>query len=150
MFETLLYWHWIVFGVALVLLEIFVPSFTALWFGLGAILLGIVLFIFPELSLVMQILMWTVFSVLMTWLWFKYLKPLSVDRTAAGLSREAVIGEVGQIILKPEEGRRGRVRFSVPVLGDDEWEVISKENLALGDRVRVVDVSGNSLLVEKS
>lgn len=150
MFETLLYWHWIVFGVVLALLEIFVPSFTALWFGLGAILLGIVLFIFPELSLVMQILMWTVFSVLMTWLWFKYLKPLSVDRTAAGLSREAVIGEVGQIILKPEEGRRGRVRFSVPVLGDDEWEVISKEDLALGDRVRVVDVSGNSLLVEKS
>ena len=81
--------------------------------------------------------------------WFKYLKPLSVDRTKAGLSREAIVGEVGQVISAPGEERRGRMRFPAPILGADEWQIISSDSLAIGDRVRVKDVSGNSLLVEK-
>jgi membrane protein implicated in regulation of membrane protease activity len=81
--------------------------------------------------------------------WFKYLKPLSIDRTKAGLSREAIVGEVGQVISVPVENRRGRMRFPAPILGNDEWQIISNESLSEGDRVRVKDVSGNSLVVEK-
>ena len=33
----MLYWHWLVFGILLVIAEIFIPSFTIMWFGLGAI-----------------------------------------------------------------------------------------------------------------
>jgi membrane protein implicated in regulation of membrane protease activity len=33
----LLYWHWLVIGMILVVGEIFIPSFTILWFGLGAL-----------------------------------------------------------------------------------------------------------------
>jgi membrane protein implicated in regulation of membrane protease activity len=32
----MLYWHWLVFGILLVIAEIFIPSFTIMWFGLGA------------------------------------------------------------------------------------------------------------------
>ena len=31
------YWHWLVLGMALILAEIFMPSFTVFWFGLGAV-----------------------------------------------------------------------------------------------------------------
>ena len=31
-------WQWLVLGIALCVIEIFVPSFTLLWFGLGALL----------------------------------------------------------------------------------------------------------------
>jgi len=31
----LLYWHWLVIGMILVVGEIFIPSFTILWFGLA-------------------------------------------------------------------------------------------------------------------
>ena len=38
----MLYWHWLVLGVVLVVAEIFIPSFTILWFGLGALVVGVV------------------------------------------------------------------------------------------------------------
>ena len=38
----LLYWHWLVIGMLLVVAEIFIPSFTVLWFGLGALVVGFV------------------------------------------------------------------------------------------------------------
>ena len=143
------YWYWIVFGVLLILSEIALASFFVFWFGLAAIVVGVVLFLFPELSLNGQILLWTILSTLLAVVWFKYLKPLSTDRTKAGLSREAIVGEIGQVISVPNESRRGRMRFPAPVLGADEWQIISTDALAEGDRVRVKDVSGNSLIVEK-
>lgn len=143
------FWHWVVFGVLLVLSEIALTTFFILWFGVAAIIVGGILFFVPSLSLSWQILIWTLLSALLAVAWFKYLKPLSTDRTKAGLSREAIVGEVGQVISVPVESRRGRMRFPAPILGADEWQIISSETLAQGDRVRVKDVSGNSLLVEK-
>lgn len=144
------YWHWIVFGVVLVLFEIVVSTFFILWFGLAAILVGLLLFVVPALALHWQILLWTLLSVVAATAWFRYLKPLAVDRTKAGLSREAIVGEVGQVIQAPREELRGRLRFPVPVLGAEEWTIISREPVAAGDRVRVVDVAGNALVVEKA
>ncbi|PIE36916.1 MAG: hypothetical protein CSA54_02810 [Gammaproteobacteria bacterium] len=144
-----LYWHWVVFGIALACLEIFIPSFTILWFGAGAVLVGGVLFIFPELSLAAQVFLWAIASSVFTGLWFKYLRPLSVDKTMAGLSLEAIQGEVGQVIMAPTDKRRGILRFPAPVLGSDEWQFICEDTVAVGDRVRVKDVSGNSLIVSK-
>lgn len=146
----LLYWHWIVFGVLLLLSEIALTTFFIFWFGVAAVLVGLVLFIFPALSVSWQILIWTVLSSVLAFAWFKYLKPLSIDRTKAGLSREAIVGEVGQVIQAPHEDRRGRLRFPAPVLGTDEWDIIASPDIAVGDRVRVVDVSGNSLIVERT
>ena len=143
------YWHWIVFGVLLVLSEIALTTFFILWFGIAAIIVGALLFFLPGLALSWQIFIWTLLSSLLALAWFRYLKPLSIDRTKAGLSREAIVGEVGQVISVPGEERRGRIRFPAPILGADEWQIISTESLAIGDRVRVKDVSGNSLLVEK-
>ena len=143
------YWHWVVFGVLLVLSEIALTTFFILWFGVAAIIVGAILYFAPGLSLSWQIFIWTLLSSLLAAAWFKYLKPLSIDRTKAGLSREAILGEVGQVISVPSEDRRGRMRFPAPILGADEWMIISSEKLAEGDRVRVKDVSGNSLLVEK-
>ena len=145
----LAYWHWIVFGVVLVLSEIALSTFFILWFGVAAIIVGLVMLIAPDMALSLQILIWTLLSVIMALLWFKYLKPLSIDRTKAGLSREMIVGEVGQVIRVPKANRRGRLRFPAPVLGNDEWEIISTDDLATGDRVQVKDVSGNSLIVSK-
>lgn len=143
------YWHWVVFGVLLVLSEIALTTFFIFWFGIAAIIVGAILYFMPSLSLSWQIFVWTILSSVLAFFWFKYLKPLSIDRTKAGLSREAIVGEVGQVISAPSSDRRGRLRFPAPILGADEWLIISSEPLVEGDRVRVKDVSGNSLIVEK-
>ena len=38
--SMIFYWYWLVFGMVLVIAEMFIPSFTIFWFGLGAIIVG--------------------------------------------------------------------------------------------------------------
>ncbi len=145
----LLYWHWLAFGMLLILAEIFIPSFTIFWFGLGAMVVALVLLIGEDLPLSWQLFIWAMASCTFTVLWFRYLRPRMIDRTKAGLSREAALGETGQVIRMPEEGNRGMVRFSTPLLGSDEWQFICDVEVTVGDRVMVREVSGNTLIVAK-
>ena len=145
----IVYWHWLVLGILLVILEIVVPSFTILWFGLGAMVVGVLLWLVPQLPIVGQLLVWILASGGFALYWFKYLKPRMVDKTLAGLSREAAIGESGRVIKLPVEHGRGIVRFTTPLLGADEWEFICDQTLSLGDRVFVKEFSGNNLVVVK-
>lgn len=146
----ILYWYWVVLGVMLMLSEIVLTTFFILWFGLAAVMMGALTYLFPDIEVSWQILIWTVLSSALALFWFKFLKPLSIDKTKAGLSREAIVGEVVQVISVPREGMRGKLRFPAPILGADEWMIMSQDSLAEGDRVRVKDVSGNSLIVEKA
>ena len=145
----LLYWYWLVFGMILIIAEIFIPSFTIFWFGLGAILVAGVLLVLPDLAVSWQLFIWAIASCILTFLWFKFFKPLMADRTKAGISREAILGESGQVIQALEQERRGLVRFSTPLLGADEWQFICDQDVVVGDRVTVKDISGNTLIVEK-
>ena len=142
-------WHWLVLGMVLMVTEIFLPSFTIFWFGLGAFIPAILLWLFPQMSLSTQVFIWAVASCGFTLLWFKFLKNLMPDRTKAGVAREAALGESGQVIKIPEADARGRVRFATPLLGSDEWSFICDQETALGDRVFVREISGNTLIVEK-
>jgi len=80
--------------------------------------------------------------------WFKYIKPLSTDKTKAGLSREATIGQVGMVIQVNLAHDQIKVRFPMPVLGSDEWNCRTLKTVQVGDRVRVVDILGNELVVQ--
>ncbi|MDC1231964.1 NfeD family protein [Gammaproteobacteria bacterium] len=143
----LVYWHWIVLGIVLMLAEIFIGSFFIFWFGAAAVVVGLSLTIAPSISAPTQLIFWTLLSLVFAVAWFRFLKPLSKDVTKAGLSREALIGEIGQVLSVPNGDKRGMVRFPAPLLGSDEWLIMSQDSLSIGDRVSVKDVSGNSLVV---
>lgn len=140
-------WHWLLLGIVLAGAEMLIVSFTVLWFGLGAVIVGALLWLFPGMSLTVQLSVWLTASLLFALFWFKVLKPKMNDRTLAGLSREAVLGQTGMVIVTPHDERRGHVRFTTPLLGNDEWPFICSQPVAVGDRVQVVDVSGNTLIV---
>ena len=141
-------WHWFVLGILLILSELVIPAFAALWFGLAAIMVGVLLWMFPMMGFITQIVTWIILSVLCTLLWFKFIKPLSIDKTKAGLSREATIGQVGMVIQTHMEHDLITVRFPMPVLGSDEWNCRTLKPVQVGDRVRVVDILGNDLVVK--
>ena len=63
---SVVWWHWVAMGMVLVGLELIVPSFTIIWFGLGAILVGALTALFPGIPLSGQILLWTVTSIMFT------------------------------------------------------------------------------------
>jgi membrane protein implicated in regulation of membrane protease activity len=143
------YWHWLVFGMILIIVELIVPSFTVFWFGLAGLIVGAVLLVAPRTSFTWQLFLWALASGFMTYLWFKLFKPLMADRTKAGISREALIGEGGQVIKAPAQDQRGMLRFTTPVLGSEEWPFICEQAVAVGDRVVVTDISGNTLIVTR-
>lgn len=145
---AILYWHWLIFGMLLMMVELFVPSMTILWFGLGGLIVGLWLWVAPSTGLSLQLFIWALASCGFVLLWFKLLKPRMVHRTTAGVSREAMIGEIG-LVLRPAEGDRlGKVRFTTPLLGEDEWPFRCDSQIDVGERVTVSDISGNTLVVK--
>ena len=139
---------WLVFGLLVMMVEMVLPTFAALWLGAAALVVALLVWLMPELGMTAQVLVWLVLSVVLLVLWFKKIRPLARNKTLAGMGREQLIGQVGTLIAIPVEGRHGKVRFSVPVMGSDEWLCRSMGPLALGDRVQVVQIFGNELLVE--
>ena len=135
--------------MALIIAEIFVPSFTIFWFGLGAIVVAGMLLANADIRFTWQLFTWAIASCIFTFLWFKFIRPMMTDRTRAGISREAAIGEIGQVIRIPAQDQRGVVRFTIPLLGSEEWPFICDSAVLVGDRVTVVDISGNTLVVQK-
>ncbi len=143
-----LFWHWLIFGMVLIMLELLITSFTIFWFVLSAIMVGAMLWIMPQMILSWQLLIWALGSCLFTFLWFKLFKPLMTDKTMAGISREAISGQIGMVIVAPHQSRRGAMRFTTPLMGADEWTFICEKPVKIGDRVVVRDISGNTLIVD--
>ena len=114
----MLYWHWLVLGLLLVVGEIFIPSFTILWFGLGALVVGLVELLIP-MSLSVQILLWTVSSVVFTLVWFKSIKVKMAQGNRGEDARNDAIGASGLVTKLPTQSTQGRMRFSTPVMDSD-------------------------------
>ncbi len=146
---TVLPWHWLAFGMILIMCELFIPSFTILWFGCGAIIVAGLAWAIPDMAMSTEIFCWAIASAILTAIWFLVIKPKMGDKTKAGISLEAVIGESGLVTKIPHDKARGIMKFTTPLLGSEEWQFICHEQVAQGDRVTVVNVSGNTLVVEK-
>ena len=81
------WWYWIVAGFFLIGLELIFPSFTLIWFGIGALGVGALSGLWPDYRLAAQVAQWSFLSICFTAMWFKYLKPKG-DRTQARMSKK--------------------------------------------------------------
>ena len=140
-------WHWLVLGFSLMIAEIFIPTFASLWFGAAAVIVAALAWLLP-IPLLFQVLIWLTLSVLFMFAWVKYIKPLSMSRKKMGQSSDLIIGETGMIVVKPQKGISGMVRFNVPIWGADEWPCrTAGVNVETGDRVVVIKVVGDEMVV---
>ncbi|SEI47345.1 hypothetical protein SAMN04244579_00691 [Azotobacter beijerinckii] len=142
------WWHWVVGGIVLILLELAIPAFFVIWFGLGALLVAGVL-LAGALSLTAQLLVWTLSSLAMTALWFGVFRP-GRQTTRIGTAAGETIGEVGLLVSAVAPFERGRVRFQKPILGAEEWACMAETAIPAGERVRVVSVEGSYVKVAKA
>ncbi len=142
----LAWWHWMVLGMVLVALEMLVPTFFLMWFGLGALLVG-VLTLFAQPAFAAQLVLWAIASLAMMAIWIKWFKV--PDRNRTGQAKEGVIGIAGLLTRPVTETGNGEILFQRPVLGSDRWPVVADAPIAAGEKARVVDVLGQTLKVEK-
>jgi membrane protein implicated in regulation of membrane protease activity len=144
--SEILWWHWIVLGIALMLAELAVPAFFLVWFGLGAVIVGAIVFFVPATGLAWQVTLWTASSLAFVLLWFRIFKP-GMHKTRVGMSKGTLIGEVGLVVRDIRPFDKGQIRFQKPILGAEIWESIADEEIKVGERIKVVDVEGNILKV---
>lgn len=143
------WWQWAVLGIGLIIAELAIPAFFIVWFGLGALLVSVVLLAAPSLSITAQLLTWTIASVAMVVLWFRIFKP-GMHKTRIGMSDSNIIGEVGMLIRDVEPFQKGQVRFQKPLVGSEVWECIADEPIKSGERVKVLGIEGSFLKVGKA
>lgn len=139
------WWHWAVTGIILILAELAVPAFVLVWFGLGALVVALVVAL-AAIGLTAQLAVWLTMSVLLVFLWFKVFRPES-HKTRIGMSDPDVIGEIGLLARDVAPFEKGEVRFQKPLLGTDTWPCIADEAIKAGERVKVLDVEGSLLKV---
>lgn len=142
----LAWWHWMVLGMALIALEMLVSTFFVMWFGMGALLVGL-LMLFAAPGFAVQMVLWAILSVAMTLAWLRFFK--NPDRTRLGQAKEGVKGVVGLMTKPVTETGVGEIMFQRPVLGADRWPAVADEPIAAGVRARIVDVLGQTLKIEK-
>lgn len=142
----LLWWHWVALGLLLIGSELLLPAFYLVWFGLGALLTGLLVAVLP-LGLTAQLVLWSVASTAMVAAWMKYFR--NPDRTRAGQAKEGALGTVGLVTRPVEDLGQGEILFQRPVLGSDRWPAVADRAIAAGVKARVVDVLGQTLKIEQ-
>lgn len=140
-------WCWLGLGVILIILEILLPSFVALFFGVAALIVGGIAFLAPSMSLTAMCILFAVLSLVTIVVFFKFIKPKLKNK-----NHQEYMKSIGFITeAERNEPSKGRIRFSIPVMGKEEWVVASETDLVVGEDYEVVgfDSENNRLLVEK-
>ena len=143
---NILWWHWVVLGLVLIGLETVAMTFLMLGIGVAAIVTGTVAYLF-ELSFASQLLIWSILSALFVIGWWRFIRQKTVTQSGQPRYRVDTKGTVSEAIRPPQ---RGRVLFDIPVLGNREWPAFADAPLEAGEKVQIVDVSGQLIKVERT
>ncbi|MGB9690910.1 MAG: NfeD family protein [Candidatus Sumerlaeaceae bacterium] len=138
---------WIILGVILIVAEGVVPSFFIIFFGIAGVLVGLLLLL-ANPSVYAQVIVWLVLSVVLLLLFRRRFSP-QAGVVPVGTSTGDVVGQIGILIAPVEPSTRGKVRFTKPVLGSEEWPCVADEPIGEGVRVQVVAVEGQIVKVTK-
>jgi len=142
--ESVLWWHWIVFGIFLFILEMNSGTFIMLGLGLAAILVGMIGYIY-DISFTAELSVWMILSVASIAAWFRWFKEPTVSDTGQSNYRLDTLGTVTEEI-HPHD--RGQVIFDTPVLGNSSWHATSKKSIPNGSRVKIIEINGQLIEVE--
>ena len=136
---TILWWQWLVLGLLLMLGELVTPGgFYIIFFGIGAILVGLLAGVDLAGPSWMQLLLFSASSVgLLVVFRARLLNWMQIDPQLPPV--DALIGEVGVATSQLEPGAIGKVE-----LRGSSWSArnVSNAMLGAGSRCRVLRVDG--------
>lgn len=142
--ETVLWWHWIVIGIILLITEMNVGTFFMLGLGVAAILVGIIDNL-AGTSFQTELFIWMILSILSIAAWFKWFRQKPITDSGQSNYRLDTLGTVKEDI---QPHSRGRVTFDTPVLGNTTWHAIAKVDITKETRVKIVQINGQLIEVE--
>jgi inner membrane protein len=135
-------WSWMIAAAILFVLELMAPGIFFMWFGLAALVTGLIVFRY-DISWQWQLLWFCALSLASVLLANKYLRkhPLESERPLLNERAAQLIGKSFDLV-DPIVNGRGSIHS-----GDTIWRVEGPE-LPRGTRIKVVGVDGSVLKVE--
>ena len=135
--QDLEFWHWLVLGVALAIIEVFAPGAFFLWLGISAAIVGGVLWVVPGMSWELQLLFFAILSVASVVVARRYLTahPLETDLPNLNQRGQQYVGRIFTLI-EPVVNGRGKIQVD-----DSTWK-ITCEDCEAGTKVVINGVEG--------
>ena len=142
--DEIIFWHWWVFAIALLIIELFAPGAFFLWMSVSAVVTGAILFVLPGLSWEYQMFFFSALSLASIVAWRGYLRkhPTETDQPLLNRRSAQYIGRTFTLD-EPIVNGQGKIRVD-----DTLWKVHGKD-CPENTRVKVVAVNGVVLEVKR-
>ena len=139
LFENLNYMHWLVIGLVLIIIELFVWSVFLLWIGASAITVSIIFYLMTEISGTLQLIIFLVLSSSATYLSKRYYPVKTVDdqlndKAKKHIGKECIIESIENGVTKVK-------------IGESLW-FAKGSNLSAGQTVKIIDVESSTFIIE--
>ena len=135
---------WFIVGLVLILMEFVIPGLVIVFFGLGAWVAAIFVWIFPNMAFWVQMMIFTVFSVITLVLLRRSLKKRFFS-DLEGVENENVddyIGKTATVETAVKDGE-GKVDYR-----GTSWSAYADEDIPKGTKVTIVDKDSIKLKVK--
>jgi len=143
LFSHLNHWHWWIFAVILLVLEILTPGTFFMWMGISAIVVGLLMLI-VSIGWETQFLLFAIFSVVSIAVGRAYIKkrPIETDRPNLNRRGAQYVGRTFTL-TEPIVNGYGKIRVD-----DSTWK-IEGADIPAGSQVKVVGADGVVLKIER-
>ncbi len=144
----LMAWQWFLFiGFCLILLELLIAEFFLLWIGFSCVLTAFSVFL-GGFDVLGQVCAFTIFSIITLTIGYLRYERKSAKCVTGGLNDRLndLIGYTW-ILDAPVSPRKGHTDKAFVSINDTRWFVSSDDDIAAGQKVRVVRMDGNTLIV---
>ena len=142
-FLSLGLWNWFIIAAVFGVLEIIVPGYFMIWYGLAAVFVG-AMALMMDISWQMQLLLYAFIGMglLVASLRFAGSRTGKSDRPLLNKRAQSHLGKVYELLGDTSHGR-GSVK-----VGDSIWQVQLEDraDLGKGDGVLITDVAGTKLV----
>jgi len=141
------YYLWLIFAVIAFVIEMIMPTFFAMFAGIGFLVAAGMAYIFPE-SLFLQLVIASVFMIIGAIIFKK--NRIADDSDKAVGTHDEFIGIEGVVIKSVSAHQEGEVELYEPIVGSRQWSALSSDGeIATGEQIRVVKLNGNTVIVSK-
>ena len=139
LFENLNFMHWLVLGLSLIILELFLWTTFLLWIGASAITVSIVFYLMPDTAWPIQLIIFVALSLATTYLSKRYYPVKTVDdelydKAKTYIGKECKVSSIEDDVIKIQ-------------IGKSLWFANGSE-LSVGQTVKIIDVESATFIVE--
>ena len=139
LFENLNFMHWLVLGLSLIILELFLWTVFLLWIGASAITVSIFFYLMPDTSWPIQLLIFVILSLTTTSLAKRYYPLKTVDDELHEKAKTYIGKE-----CKVSSIENGSTKVQI---GKSLW-FAKGQNLSIGQTVKIINVESSTFIVE--